>query len=168
MTKRGTVVYYLAAWVIGCFVISLMVWTFAPVQEGMPQSAPARLLILYFLALGYGAVDVLLFALLLRRTMRLAGTHNIAIWIFSGAMLAAILTRFLLWAGDELVGMTPVSGRGPLDYLLLAVWTAPNALRRAGLWQAPVCGALIAVVLCLVDRAFNHPAKDPSASTPSA
>ena len=56
--------------------------------------------------------------------------------------------------------MTSVSGGGPLGYLLLAFWTAPNALRRAGIWQAPVGGALTAVVLCLVDRAFNRPTED--------
>ena len=26
MTRRGTLAYYLAAWVIGCFVISLLQW----------------------------------------------------------------------------------------------------------------------------------------------
>jgi uncharacterized membrane protein YvlD (DUF360 family) len=167
MTKRGTLAYYLAAWVIGCFVISVMVWLFAPAQEGAPQSAPARLLILYFLSLAYGAVDIVLFALLLRRAMRLAKTHHIAIWTIGGAVLAAILARFLLWSGDELVGMSPVAGNGPLDYLVLAFWTAPNALRRAGFWQVPVSGALIAAVLCLVDRAFNRDAEEAEPAKPS-
>jgi hypothetical protein len=160
MTKRGTLAYYLAAWVIGCFVISLMVWLFAPAQEGAPLAAPARLLILYFLSLAYGAVDILLFAVLLRGAMRLAKTHNIAIWTVSGAVLGFTLARLLLWSGDALVGASPPSGRGPLGYLLLAFWTAPNALRRAGIWQAPIGGALTAIVLCLVDRAFNRPAGD--------
>jgi hypothetical protein len=167
MTRRGTLAYYLAAWVIGCFVISLMVWLFAPAQEGAQLPAPARLLILYFLSLAYGAVDILLFAFVLRAAMRLARTHNIVVWIVAGAILGAALVRLLLWSGDALVGASPLSGRGPLGYLLLAFWTAPNALRRAGIWQAPVGGALTATVLCLVDRAFNRPAEEPESAKPS-
>jgi hypothetical protein len=48
--------------------------------------------------------------------------------------------------------------------VLLAFWTAPNALRRAGIWQAPIGGAAIAAVLCLVDRAFDRPADVPRSS----
>jgi hypothetical protein len=160
MTRRGTLAYYLAAWVIGCFVLSLLAWALAAPQEGVPLPAPARLLILYFLSLAYGAVDMLLFALLLRRAMRLWGTHSLWIWAPVGAAVGAALVRLLLWSGDLLVGASPQSGGGPLGYLLLTFWTAPNALRLSGIWQAPVGGALTAAVLCLVDRAFNRPAED--------
>ena len=30
MTRRGTLAYYLAAWVVGCFVVSLLIWVLAP------------------------------------------------------------------------------------------------------------------------------------------
>jgi hypothetical protein len=160
MTRRGTLAYYLAAWVIGCFVLSVMAWALAAPQEGVPLPAPARLLILYFLSLAYGALDMLLFALLLRRAMRLWGTHSLWVWVPSGAVVGAVFVRFLLWSGDAMVNAGSSSGGGLLGYLLLAFWTAPNALRRAGIWQAPVGGALTAVVLCLVDRAFNRPAED--------
>jgi hypothetical protein len=168
MTRRGTLAYYLAAWVIGCFVLSVMAWGLARPQEGVPLAAPARLLILYFLSLAYGAVDMLLFAFLLRRAMRLWGTHNLWLWMFAGAVLGAALVRLLLWSGDALVGASPLSGRGPLSYLLLAFWTAPNALRLAGIWQAPIGGALTAIVLCLVDRAFNRPAEETEAAAKSS
>jgi hypothetical protein len=168
MTRRGTLAYYLAAWVIGCFVLSAMAWAFAAPQEGVPLAAPARLLILYFLSLAYGAVDILLFAFLLRRAMRLWGTHNIAVWTLAGATIGVALVRLLLWSGDALIGASAPSGRGPLSSLLLALWTAPNAMRRAGIWQAPVGGALIAIVLCLVDRAFNRPAEEVGANTSPA
>jgi hypothetical protein len=160
MTRRGTLAYYLAAWVIGCFVVSLMAWIFAPPQEGAPLPGPARLLILYFLSLAYGAVDILVFAFLLRRVMRLWKTHNIWLWSVAGAVLGAALVRLLLWSGDALTGMSPLSAHGPVSFLLLALWTAPNALRQAGIWQAPTGGALVAAVLCLVDRAFNPPAEE--------
>jgi hypothetical protein len=163
VTKRGTLAYYLAAWVIGCFVLSVMAWALAAPQEGVPLPAPARLLILYFLSLAYGAVDMLLFAFLLRGAMRFWGTHSLWIWIATGAVVGAALVRLLLWSGDALVGASSPSGGGPLGYLLLTFWTAPNALRLAGIWQAPVGGALTAAVLCMVDRAFNRPAEDTDA-----
>jgi hypothetical protein len=162
MTRRGTLAYYLAAWVVGCFVISLLIWISAP--QDAPFAGPARLLILYFLSLAYGAVDILLFALLLRRAMRLWGTHSIWIWALGGGVLGGVLVALLLWSGDALTGASPLSGRGPIGYVLLAFWTAPNALRRAGIWQAPIGGAAIAAVLCLVDRAFDRPADVPRSS----
>jgi hypothetical protein len=163
MTRRGTLAYYLAAWVIGCFVLSVMAWVWASPQEGIPLAAPARLLILYFLSLAYGAVDMLLFAFLLRGAMLLWGTHALWIWALVGAVIGAAVVRLLLWSGDMLVGASAPSGSGLLGYLLLAIWTAPNALRQAGIWQAPVGGALTAVVLCLVDRAFNRPVEEAEA-----
>jgi hypothetical protein len=171
MTRRGTLAYYLAAWVVGCFVVSLMTAVFAqPGAENAPVDGPARLLILYFLALLYGAADILLFAFLLRHVMRLFSSHNLLIWMIVGAALGAAAVRILLSAGDVLVGMSPLTGRGLLSFFLLMFWTAPNALRLAGIWQAPVAGAAIAVVLCLVDRAFNReetePQTDPTASGP--
>jgi hypothetical protein len=166
MTRRGTLAYYLAAWVIGCFIISLLAWTTAD-RETSPGGV-ATLLIMYFVALTYGAADILLFAFLLRRLMRVARTHTTWIWMLSGAVLAAVLVRVLLWSGDALTNLSPLSGRGPMAYLLLAFWTAPNALRLAGAWQAPIGGALTAAVLCMVDRAFNRPEESGAARQPAA
>jgi hypothetical protein len=166
MTRRGTLAYYLAAWVIGCFVLSLIAWAFSAPQDGIPMDPPARLLVLYFLSLLYGAPDMLVFAFLLRGAMRLLKSHMLWLWILVGGVLGTALVRLLLWSGDSLVGATASSSRGPIGYLLLAFWTAPNALRRAGIWQAPVGGALTAVVLCLVDRAFNRP-REPDSANPS-
>jgi hypothetical protein len=155
MTRHGTLAYYLAAWVIGCFIVSLLAWGWAARNES--SASVSMLLILYFVALAYGAADVLLFAFLLRRLMRFWGTHGIWIWMLAGAGLATGLLWLLLWSGDALTRVSPLSGRGPIAYLLLVFWTAPNALRLAGVWQAPIGGAVTAVVLCLVDRAFNRP-----------
>src|SRR6185295_9761355 len=90
-------------------------------------------------------------------------------------VLGVVLVRLLLWAGDALVGVSPLSGRGPISFALLVFWTAPNALRLAGIWQSPVAGAATALVLCLVDRAFNRPIEEaagngslgPSSPTPN-
>jgi hypothetical protein len=159
MTRRGSLAYYLAAWVVGCFVVSLLAWAWAARNES--SANVAMLLMLYFVALMYGAVDMLLFAFLLRGLMRIWETHRVWIWMLVGAGLGTALTWLLLWSGDALTRISPLSGRGPISYLLLAFWTAPNALRLAGIWQAPIGGAVTAAVLCLVDRAFNRPADAP-------
>jgi hypothetical protein len=161
MTKRGTLAYYMAAWVIGCFVISALAWIAAP--QDAPIEGAARLLILYFLSLTYGAADILLFAFLARRAMRLLRTHNIWLWMLGGAVLGTALVKLLLWSGDSLTSVSPLSAHGPISYALLAFWTAPNALRLAGIWQAPVGGAATAAILCLVDRAFNRPEEETAA-----
>ena len=166
MTRRGTLAYYLAAWVIGCFIGSLLAWAWAARNES--SASFSMLLMLYFVALMYGAVDILLFAFLLRRFMRLWGTHRVWSWMLAGAVLGAGLTRLLLWIGDTLVRFSPLSGGGLVTYLLLAFWTAPNALRLAGIWQAPIAGAVGAAVLCLVDRAFDRPADTAEAEQPAA
>ncbi len=165
MTRRGTFAYYLAAWVVGCFVVSLIAALFSP--QNAPAEGAARLLILYFLALLYGAADILVFAFLLRRAMRLLASHHLLLWTAAGAAMGGALVRLLLWAGDALVGASPLTAHGPVSVLLLAFWTAPNALRRVGVWQAPVAGAATALVLCLVDRAFNQPAR-PAEALPGA
>ncbi len=166
MTRRGTLAYYLAAWVIGCFIVSLLAWVWAARNES--SANVSMLLILYFVALAYGAADVLLFAFLLRRLMRLSATHRLWIWMPAGAGLATVLLWLLLWSGDALTRISPLSGRGPIAYMLLAFWTAPNALRLAGIWQAPVAGAATAAVLCLVDRAFNRPDDAGEAKQPAS
>ena len=129
MTRRGTLAYYLAAWVIGCFVLSVMAWVWASPQEGIPLAAPARLLILYFLSLAYGAVDMLLFAFLLRGAMRLWGTHALWAWIIVGACnrrgsgaVAALVGRCTGWRKRAL---------GPWAARLLAARGLDRAQRPA-------------------------------------
>src|SRR6266566_3570489 len=131
MTRRGTLAYYLAAWVIGCFVVSLLQWI-GEALAGEIHTA-SILLTTYFFSLAFGAVAILLFALLLRRSMRLLGTHALWIWFLSGAILSL---------GEIFVA---------------AVLDAADVLAGHNFWQAPVDGALTAVVLCLVDRAFARP-----------
>jgi hypothetical protein len=151
MTRRGSIAYCLAAWVIGSFIVAL-VFSFAS-----DQSSSASVLIeLYFFALIAGAVDLLLFALLLRRIMRLLGTHRLWAWALAGAGLFAILTYLLAGISQKLPEALQI---GMFRIVANIVFSGPQALRLAGLWQAPIEGALMATVLCLVDRAFDRPAE---------
>ncbi len=113
MTRQGTLAYYLAAWVIGCFIVSLLVWVIA-VASGQPPRA-AMLLEMYFFALVFGAVDALLFAFLLRRIMRWWGTHALWPWLLSGAGVGFALIMLLAEANSAWINWNaPVTG--PIHY----------------------------------------------------
>jgi len=156
MTRRGSLAYYLAAWVIGCFIVSLLVW-FGQTRSGAAVAAPS-LLAIYFLALVFGAVDTLFFAFLLRRVMHWWGTQIVWIWLLTGAGLATALMLSLIPVYDRIFN-SGAWNRGPLGFLLAIVLAGPGVIRDSGMWHAPVEGAATAAVLCLVDRAFNRPAE---------
>ena len=64
-------------------------------------------------------------------------------------------------------GSDTVARSGARRYFFQAVLMAPDALRRAGRWQAPIGGAATALVLCLVERAFAR-SETPAEPTASA
>jgi hypothetical protein len=151
MTRHGTLAYYLAAWVIGCPVAALVFWLIESVRTGSASSS--ALLEICFFALMSGALDSLLFALLLRRVMHGLGTRNVALWSLTGAALSFAMVFALAWIFGKLPGSLP---QGPAYFLSSFVFVGPDAMWRSGWWQAPIEGAGIAAVLCLVDRAFNR------------
>ena len=154
MTRRGTLAYYLAAWVIGCFIYSLLVWI-NEVRAGGEVGA-AMLLLIYFLALAFGAAYTLFFAFMLRRVMRWWGTHSTWSWSLTGAVLGTALmylTGFLY----ERIAITGAVDGSPRGFLVGMVVVGVDSIRYLGWWEVPVQGAATAAVLCLVDRAFNRP-----------
>lgn len=152
MTRRGTLAYYLAAWVIGCFVVAFLQWA-GEAFAGEIHTA-SFLLTTYFFALAFGAVAILMFAFLLRRLMRLLGTHTLWMWLLAGALLSFLEVLALVRAEGALISIRS----GPFGEFLFAVALNPaDALAGPNFWQAPVAGAATAFVLCLVDRAFARP-----------
>jgi hypothetical protein len=152
MTRRGTLAYYLAAWVIGCFVVSFLLWLSEALRGDIPTAS--ILLTTYFFSLVFGAIAMLLFAFLLRASMRLLGTHALWAWLLSGAVLAFLEISVLIHAQSALLSIR--SGEFG-EIFFAAVLNAADSLSGRNLWQAPVDGAMTALVLCLVDRAFAHP-----------
>ena len=162
MTRHGTLAYYLAAWVIGCFIVSLLVWVIA-VASGQPLRA-AMLLEIYFFALVFGAVDALLFAFLLRRIMRW-GTHSL-LALARGRRGRGICAGPAARRSQHRVDQLECSRERTDTHFPRRSLAAPSALRYGGLWQVPIEGAAMAAVLCLVDRAFN-PAAGVSGAAPA-
>jgi hypothetical protein len=152
MTRRGTLAYYLAAWVIGCFVVSFLLWL-GEALKGEIHTA-SILLTTYFFSLVFGAVAMLLFAFLLRASMGLLATHALWVWLISGAVLAFLEIFALIHTQSALLSIR--SGEFG-EIFFAAVLNAADSLSGRNLWQAPVDGALTAAVLCLVDRAFTRP-----------
>jgi hypothetical protein len=149
MTRSGTLAYYLAGWVIGCFVVSLLQWV-GNALSGDFETA-SDLLTTYFFCLAFGAVAILLFSFLLRRAMHPLGTHYIGVWFASGAALGLILIAGLIHVQTRLISVQP---GGFEAFLFGAVLKPADVLAGKNLWQAPVDGAVTGAVLCLVDRAF--------------
>lgn len=161
MTRRGTLAYYLAAWVIGCFVVAFLQWVGeAAAGEVHPASI---LLTMYFFSLIFGAVAILLFAFLLRRSLRLLNTHALWIWLVSGAVLGFVEVVALIHAQSALLSIR--SGEFG-EVFFAAVLNATDTLSGRNLWQVPIDGAITGAVLCLVDRAFSrtHEVTEPKQS----
>ena len=150
MTRRGTLVYYVAAWVVGCFIGSWLDFLTDRNLFWFGGQTVGNFLAGYFFSLVFCALDVLLFAFLLRRTMWTIRTHALWAWFLSGAALALLLVIALTHTHNSL----PPFFRGFFGGI---VFGAAEVLSRGDWWQAPIDGAITAVVLCLVDRAFARP-----------
>jgi hypothetical protein len=158
MTKQGTLAYYLAAWVVGCFVVTsllvLQIWVTGTDYDR--TGGFAEVLKVYFVALIFGAVDSLVFAFLLRRIMRNHG--SVWLWMAAGGVLASLLALLFVR-----LGAADPSLSGSVLMLVLAPSNLIVGMRIW--WQVPLDGAAIAAVLFLVNRAFNRAEEQPQAQS---
>jgi hypothetical protein len=157
MTRHGSLAYYLAAWICGCFFMVLGFWVDVHWLRGTRSQGAfldVGLLAICFFGFILGAVPSLLFAWMLRRLMSLFSTEQFWCWISSGAGLALLLVWLLGSLGHLL--------RDPkfLPYSALPIWpflvVGPVLLLEAGIWMALPVGAATAGVLFAVHRAFAH------------
>jgi high-affinity Fe2+/Pb2+ permease len=100
--------------------------------------------------------------------MHLLDSRNVAVWGMAGATLSFALVFLLAWTFGKLGGAWQ---QGPAYFLSSFIFAGPDAIWRSGPWQAPLEGASIGAVLCLIDRAFNRVEEaetTPHASEPAA
>jgi hypothetical protein len=156
MTRRGSLAYYLAAWVCGCFFMSTTIWLSSLWLPSV--RSVSDLLFVYFLYLMNGVLPMLLFGFVLRRAANGIGWNRTWQWIVGGAILAPALTALLGMMSSWQI----FQGTGWRDWIyesLLAssaIYTNPN-------WMAIItapAGAATAWVLFRIDRAFAAPASD--------
>jgi hypothetical protein len=155
MTSRGSLAYYLAAWVCGCSSMALSFWIelqFSRRASLQGTFQGVSLLGLCFFGLFLGAVPSLLFAWILRRLLKWIRAERLWIWIIAGAAIAFSLVWSLVALGQLL--------RDPrsLPYSALPIWpflvVGPLALSEGSLWITLPVGAATAAILFAVNRTF--------------
>ncbi|MGH9746248.1 MAG: hypothetical protein ACRD59_09090 [Candidatus Acidiferrales bacterium] len=165
MTRRGSLIYYLTAWICGCFFMSLAIWTRDLWNAATVPSSRSReafgVLFFYFYGLVFGALAVLIGAFLLRRLMTLLKCKTPLHWAVAGAILAPLLIGGLGAWGVHVGAEQRIEPR-LLSFLLLG----PTMAVQAGWWLAIPAGAATGFLLCRVQRAFGSQQPDaPSASS---
>ena len=162
MTRHGTLAYYLAAWVCGCFFMSSAIFLrFAlDPHRDIPLSlrgAIANFWLFTFVGLIFGVGISLAGSFLMRRLMNAFHMRSMAAWVVSGAILAPAIVLAFGYAGRALESSTSKIASA-YQY---AFGQAGNVILDAGWWLTIPVGALAALVLFRVDRAFGHQQLNP-------
>jgi hypothetical protein len=163
MTRRGSLIYYLAAWALGCFFMVLVLWSWA--LAGVSRHDLFRVGAEGFLGMifyGYvcGAPTVLLYAFLLRRIMIALKCKTPLHWAFVGAILATLLVAALGVVGRSLAGVRSADHEALLFPLLGA-----EVVLQAGWWLTIPAGFATGYYLGRIQRAFApQPETTPSLS----
>jgi hypothetical protein len=150
MTRRGSVAYYLAAWVCGCFFMSVTIWLGNEVHPTGPRSVEL-LLVTYFFSLMFGAVTSLLFGFFLRRTANGLHWSRTWHWLIGGAIIAPTLIALL-----GTIAPSNAQRSGWRVWILIPL-TGPYMINGIHRWMplfAAPAGAATAWVLFRIDRAF--------------
>lgn len=164
MTRRGSLAYYFAAIVVGCFAATVGFFYFGtlPGFHGSMRSFSAKdFFLMYFVSLPLGAVSALLFGFLLRRLAAAWRLRHALAWMGLGAVLGAGLTLVL---GEMMETATRILSGGSAGFRLLAVLVYLFFAQQLMLpiWGVMLpAGAVTALVLYAIDRAFEPAAPAP-------
>ncbi len=163
MTRSGSLIYYLAAWALGCFFMVLAVWCqnmlLASSQDLMREATEGFLTLIVYGYL-FGAPTALLFGLLLRRIMFALKCKTPMHWAVAGAILAPLVVVALGLCSRRAALVLPQN----YESLLFPLVGAETVL-RAGWWLTIPAGFATAYYLGRIQRAFApQPEPAPSAS----
>ncbi len=159
MTRRGSLVYYLASWICGGLFLTVAMYLQERASpEGMgigPSGAGATIITTYFLVLVFCAFLSVVFAFFLRLSMQWLRAERLWQWALAGVILSLPMTWGVRWASraTDAVGL---QGAGRQIAVLLFLGVRGIAERHA-LLGLPVA-ALTATVLFLIHRAFAEKA----------
>jgi hypothetical protein len=152
MTRSGSLIYYLAAWTLGCFFMALVLWCWAMVwglsRELLPGGAAGFLSLIFY---GYfvGAPTALLYGFLLRRIMVTLKCKTPLHWAIAGGILAPLLVVVL-------AAVCRSAAQFPPEYYSAAVYpvAAAQAIVEVGWWLTIPAGAATGYYLGRIQRAF--------------
>jgi hypothetical protein len=161
MTRRGSLIYYLSAWILGCFFMSLAIWikdSIGPTQGLTSARSAFGLIFFYFYGLILGALATIVAAFLLRRLMLALKCKTPSHWAITGAVLTPAIAGVLGWLGRR-ADLAGHSGQ-----LLTLLTTGPKVVLEAAWWLAIPAGAATAYLLCRIERAFATQPEPPKAT----
>jgi len=155
MTRRGSLVYYLSAWICGGLFVTLAGYFggsgFSPVMsQGLPG---AVFLVRYFLVLVFGACSLLVFAFLLRRAAVWLRLGKLWQWLAAACVLAVPMGLAIRWAAG--LQQTSAGSSAWLRFLFLLAAAEVSPYR---VWLAIPVAAATSIVLFLIHRAFAESA----------
>jgi hypothetical protein len=152
MTRQGSLIYYLAAWALGCFFMVLAVWCQNMIvvrSQDLMREATEGFLTLIVYGYFFGAPTALLFGLLLRRIMLALKCKTSTHWAVAGAILAPLVVVALGIGSRHAALVLPANSVSILFPLV-----GSEAVLRAGWWLAIPAGAATAYYLGRIQRAF--------------
>ncbi len=153
MTRRGSLAYYLAAWICGCVFMSvcLWVWTVLITAGKAPGEYSVQgvsgLLFVVFLGFLSGSAAAFLSAFLLRRLMNALRWRGATQWTAAGAVLTPTVIAVL---GEIDRVLNPLAAPKLTEFLT----SGPAMVLAVGWWLAIPAGAATAYILYRIDRAF--------------
>jgi hypothetical protein len=152
MTRRGSLIYYLAAWALGCFFMVLAVWCQNMIlisSQDLMREATEGFLTLIVYGYLFGAPTALLFGLLLRRGMLALKCKTPMHWAFVGGILAPVVVVALGICSRRAALVLP-----PNYASLLFPLVGADAVLRAGWWLTIPAGIATGYYLGRIQRAF--------------
>jgi hypothetical protein len=150
MTRSGSLAYYLAAVVCGSFFFTLAHFLVGTDKGSDPDWARA-FLFAFFLDTIFGGIGQIIAAFVLRRLAAPLRWTKAWHWAIGGAgvfLLVLIVLGMLGTAFDRVAAGSRIASLGPFVF--------GQASMRSGIWQTLSAGALTALVLFSVHRAFGR------------
>jgi hypothetical protein len=161
MTRNGSLVYYLTAWIVGSFFMILALFVADAIRPpvsiyGFLRNITSNFLFAYFFGLIYGASTELVYGFVLRRFMIWSGATRIWQWVLTGSALVIPFFFILRWMGHILRFTDP---GGNLFAILVGGVLADLADDYRILALAVPAGGATSAVLFYVHRAFAEHAE---------
>jgi hypothetical protein len=160
MTRRGSLVYYLASWICGGLFLTIAMFLqerASPTEMGMgPSAAGAAIITTYFLVLIFGAFLSLVFAFLLRRLMVLFHAGSLWQWVLAGTILALPIAEGVRWASrvTDAIGLEGIGNQ-----IAILLFLGLRGIAEHHVLLALPVAALTSAVLFLIHRAFEQKAE---------
>ncbi len=148
MTRRGSLAYYLAAWVCGCLFLSL---SFLSIRWDVWDHTIKGIFFTYFVSLTTAALPLLVMAFLVRRIAIRFGWAHAWQWAASGALLLLIAIAVF---GSIGLWIESIFGTVPYPAALVFQGSAILVMDR-GVFSAIPAGMATALVLHAIHRAFE-------------